>query len=263
MPPKKRYPNESKTSYGKRITRPSYNDLAPFVIFLDPNTFFFGNTKLQPSIGDNLKLNYSIDKTLFSIDYNVESDAIARYQPIVLESGQQVFTSINLDYRNTFSFLISQRYKMNKWWDGSINLLGVNRNMKTKEDKEIKSNYVRINGSQSFKLPKEITFEISGIFQTPSKNGVAELGNYGNMTLGLQRKFSDNSKLGLTLDNIFGFDYNVYTADDLNANYFTNTNYSYEPRIFKLTYTYNFGNNKMKNTRNRSTGSEDIKSRLN
>ncbi|MBK8278756.1 MAG: outer membrane beta-barrel protein [Saprospiraceae bacterium] len=27
-------------SYSKRITRPTFNDLAPFVILLDPTTFF-------------------------------------------------------------------------------------------------------------------------------------------------------------------------------------------------------------------------------
>lgn len=250
-------------SYSKRITRPSYNDLAPFVIFLDPNTFFFGNTELQPATSNNLKFNYSLNKTLFSIDFNHESNAIARYQPIVLESGQQVFTSLNLDSRKTFSFLVSQRYSIARWWDGSINLLGVHRDIRTKEDEEIKINYIRINGSQSFKLPKEITFEISGIFQTKSKYGVSVLSNYSNMTLGLQKKFSKESKLRLTLNNVFGFKYDDSTAKDLNVNYYTNTNYLYEPRILKLTYTYSFGNSKLKNYRNRSTGSEDIKSRVN
>ncbi|MBK8280493.1 MAG: outer membrane beta-barrel protein [Saprospiraceae bacterium] len=37
-------------SYSKRITRPTFNDLAPFVILLDPTTFWQGNAALQPAI---------------------------------------------------------------------------------------------------------------------------------------------------------------------------------------------------------------------
>ncbi|MBT8234044.1 MAG: TonB-dependent receptor, partial [Bacteroidia bacterium] len=45
-------------SYSRRITRPTFNDMAPFAIFLDPNTFFFGNASLQPAIANNYKVDY-------------------------------------------------------------------------------------------------------------------------------------------------------------------------------------------------------------
>lgn len=250
-------------SYGKRITRPAYNDLAPFVIFLDPNTFFFGNTALQPATSDNLKLDYSVKKTIISFQYSHESDAIARYQPVVLDNGQQVFTSFNLDFRDTYSLSISQRFSFFNWWNGILNLLGVHRQADTQDNQSVQTNYLRINGNQTFKLGKNWSFETSGWFQTEREGGFSTLSNIGNITLGIQKKFSNNSKLSLTLNNVFGFEYDVFTTEDLNVNYFTNTNYSYEPRIFRLSYSFVFGNEKLKGKRNRKTGSEDIKRRVN
>ena len=250
-------------SYGRRITRPAYNDLAPFVIFLDPNTFFFGNTALQPATSDNLKLDYSVKKTIISFQYSHESDAIARYQPVVLDNGQQVFTSFNLDFRDTYSLSISQRFSFFNWWNGSLNLLGVHRQANTQDNQSVQTNYLRINGNQTFKLGKNWSFETSGWFQTEREGGFSTLSNIGNITLGIQKKFSNNSKLSLTLNNVFGFEYDVFTTEDLNVNYFTNTNYSYEPRIFRLSYSFVFGNEKLKGKRNRKTGSEDIKRRVN
>ncbi len=46
-------------SYSKRITRPKFDDLAPFVIFFDPNTFFSGNPAVQPSIANAIKLGFN------------------------------------------------------------------------------------------------------------------------------------------------------------------------------------------------------------
>lgn len=45
-------------SYGRRITRPTYNNLAPFVLFIDPTTFFSGNIYLLPTIKDAFQSTY-------------------------------------------------------------------------------------------------------------------------------------------------------------------------------------------------------------
>lgn len=45
-------------SYGRRITRPNYNDLNPFTYIFDEYTHEGGNTKLHPSFSDNMELAY-------------------------------------------------------------------------------------------------------------------------------------------------------------------------------------------------------------
>lgn len=45
-------------SYGRRITRPNYNDLNPFTYIFDEYTHEGGNTKLRSSFSDNIELAY-------------------------------------------------------------------------------------------------------------------------------------------------------------------------------------------------------------
>jgi hypothetical protein len=52
-------------SYSSRITRPTFNDMAPFVYFVDPNTLFSGNPALQPSISNAVKADFLIKKFIF------------------------------------------------------------------------------------------------------------------------------------------------------------------------------------------------------
>ncbi|HLX66541.1 MAG TPA: TonB-dependent receptor, partial [Puia sp.] len=55
-------------SYSRRIDRPSYQNLNPFVIKIDDYTYTKGNTQLQPQYGNNLSLtwsyNYALSATL-------------------------------------------------------------------------------------------------------------------------------------------------------------------------------------------------------
>lgn len=251
-------------SYGRRITRPTYNDLAPFVIFFDPNTYFFGNSALLPSFTDNVKLDFKYKTYTLSFQYNHERDAIAPYQPTLLEgTTQQVFTSLNLDYRDTYTALLSVPFKLTKWWNIRINTLGAIRKIATKQDENLSEEYIRINGNSSFTLPEGFAIDVSGFYQTESIWGIAKLSPFGNLSLGIQKKISDTSKLRFTFDNIFGFDYDVFTAQGLRQPYATSTNYLYEPRIFKLTYSNLIGNNKLKSSRTRRTGSEEMKGRVN
>jgi hypothetical protein len=251
-------------SYGKRITRPAYSDLAPFIIFIDPSTYFVGNLALQKSLSDNINLNFQWKKSSLTFEYNYESDAISTYQPIVIEgTGNQAFTSINLNLKKMFNVTFFQQYKLKKWLEGNVNIMGVSVAVNTKNNINLFSNYLRVNINQVFNLTKTLSMELTGFYQTKSTEGVSTINNYGNILIGVQKKFSKDKKLSLTFNNILGFKLNYYTAQDLNANYFTSTDYNFEPRIFNLTYSYIFGNKKLRKAREYNTGAEDIKSRIN
>lgn len=250
-------------SYGQRITRPSYNDLAPFIIFLDPNTFFLGNTALRPSRSDNLKLDMTYKKYMLSLQYNHESDAIVRYQPIFLEeTNQQVFTSINLDYRDTYTTLLSVPIEMSNWWNVNVNFTGIYKVLNTQDQQKLSGSYVTLSAIQTFTLPKDFSMELSAYYQSESVDAISNISSFRSLSFGAQKVFNKKSKLRFSFDNIIGFEYDVFTASQLNLNYSINTRYKYEPRIFKLTYTYSFGNSILNSKRERETGSEDIKKRI-
>ncbi|MFK7935319.1 MAG: outer membrane beta-barrel protein, partial [Saprospiraceae bacterium] len=91
-------------SYSRRITRPTFNDMAPFVIFIDPNTFYSGNAALQPALSNTVKVDYRLKTVMMSVSYSKDDDAIARFQPrLDPETNQTVIGSANLNFRETFA----------------------------------------------------------------------------------------------------------------------------------------------------------------
>ena len=54
--------NEINFSYSRRIDRPGYGNLNPFVYYLDPYTFEQGNAFLRPQYTNNFEFNYTYNK---------------------------------------------------------------------------------------------------------------------------------------------------------------------------------------------------------
>ncbi len=67
-------------SYSRRITRPSYDDIAPFVSFVDLNTFSSGNPVLRPTISDAVQGSYTYkDAYVFFDQIQLRSERNCRF----------------------------------------------------------------------------------------------------------------------------------------------------------------------------------------
>src|SRR6185369_8245469 len=85
--------NSINFSYSRRITRPTFKDMAPFVIFIDPYTFFSGNSGLQPAFSDVYKIDYLLKNFVFSVSYTKEDGSIANFQPKNSNSNKQILAA--------------------------------------------------------------------------------------------------------------------------------------------------------------------------
>jgi len=75
------YEKDFQFSYSRRITRPTYNDIAPYVFFWGPNTFSAGNTSLWPTISDAIKAGYHRKQWIISLQFSHSKNEINSYQP--------------------------------------------------------------------------------------------------------------------------------------------------------------------------------------
>ena len=50
--------HELQISYSRRVRRPVYNELSPFVTFSDSRNFFSGNPDLNPEFSDVIELGH-------------------------------------------------------------------------------------------------------------------------------------------------------------------------------------------------------------
>jgi hypothetical protein len=252
-------------SYNRRINRPTFNNLAPFLIFIDPNTFISGNAALQPSIADGIKADFVYKSYAFSVGYTHEDNTISDFQPdINTQSNKQYFIAQNLHKTQTLNSTISLPVSITSWWFAQTNINGTWQQVQGdyKESKVTLSQFnYNISGFQSFTIVKDFNFECSGFFQSPSLMGISKGKSFGMLNLGIQKKF-DNSTLKFGVDDIFS-SMRWTTIIDLPAeNIYSNNFLQFSRRIFKLTYTQSFGNKILKAKRSRSTASDDVQQRV-
>ncbi|TDQ17534.1 outer membrane receptor protein involved in Fe transport [Algoriphagus boseongensis] len=116
--------NAFQLSYSRRIRRPVYNDLSPYVTFSDQRNFFSGNPDLNPEYTDAFELGhikYFEKATLFSTVYFRNTvDKIERIRQ-VNEDGFSVTLPYNLTGEKSYGVEFSGDYKVNSWWKLDFN----------------------------------------------------------------------------------------------------------------------------------------------
>ena len=117
--------NGLQLSYSRRVRRPFYNDLSPYVTYSDSRNFFSGNPDLNPEYSDVLELGHikSFDKgTITSaIYYRGTTDKIERIRTVD-SAGNSVTIPENLSSEKAFGIEFIGGYTAFKWWKMDLNL---------------------------------------------------------------------------------------------------------------------------------------------
>lgn len=253
-------------SYSRRINRPDFTQLAPFVIFVDPNTLLSGNVALQPAYTDALRLGYRYKSYFFSLDYGYTNDAISRFQPQVdQETNQQINASVNMEYQQNLSASISFPLQLTDWWSMRNNIVGFwqeNRIPQGDESVNISATTLRVNHTQTFQLPSQWSAEFSAFYMSPVAFGLVISKPFGDLALGFQKKFGESrSSMSINFTNLLQTYFRSEIEDD-NVDFAYRGQFGFAERRVRVTYTYNFGNQGVKANRQRSTGSEEERRRV-
>jgi hypothetical protein len=247
-------------SYTKRISRPTYSDLASYVTYNDPMSVFSGNPLLKPAITHNFKIGYSHFSLLFSSDNN----PIVGYQQATGPDKNLVYISPqNLSWQHALTFQTNLPFKVFSWWEMNYNLIGSLRQFKADYTVlPFVKTYLSysLNFSESFKLPKQFSLELSGVYNSSSyygtiqgdPSGVLNLGiKKGNFTLSVSDLFRTDrisNHAGTVAKEVFDTKYHVLVYPE--STYFP---------IIKLTYSRSFGAGVKKE---RKDGAKDERDRV-
>jgi hypothetical protein len=250
-------------SYSRRISRPSFFQLAPFVIFNDPNNFYSGNISLLPAFTDALKMEYRYKTFLISLLYSYDKNSISIFQPQVNEDNKQVSTSQNLDYRQNFGLVVTVPIQFTKWWELQMNATANTTSLRAnylESPIELSIGSFTVNAIQKFTITKSISAELTAYYQSKQYFGVIELSGVGGFDFGIEKRFT-NSSLRLSYTDIFetvNYNFNTYIESQ---GLHSHTLIDWETTIFTVTYSLNFGNGMLKGA-NRKSGSSDEQNRL-
>ncbi len=252
-------------SYSRRIDRPSYQQLNPFVQYLDPFTLDSGNPYLNAQFTHNIEFAYNFKEFSLSFNYaNVKGmiTQVSRQNDLTkqIEVQRQNFGHANLYNANLFVPI-----KFTKQWSMQSNFSAIYQDYEdgTLTGAQFQKSKVsfNFNTSQSFTFSKTFRAELSFWYDSPRIRGVEEttIAQYA-LNLGLQKSLMQNRlKLRLGVDDILNTNYWEGQMKYQNVDmYITN---HYVNRRATLSVNYSFGNQQVKSARNRKTALDDIKGR--
>jgi hypothetical protein len=254
-------------AYSRRITRPTFWNLAPFVIFMDPNTFFSGNPALQPAITDNTNVSLSLKSKVISFSYSSEQAPITNFSPHVdSATNKQTLAAENQKNEKTFSLSLSLPITVTKWWNMQLSLAGNYQQLSGQyknEPVELQTKNLFVSILESIKLPKDYSFSFTGFYNSGGLFGISRAEGFGSLDMGVQKK-SHNQKniFRLNWTNALNTEKFKFSANIPEKNLFSSGQILFLHPGVHLTFTHNFGSDKIKAKRNRSTGAEDEKDRL-
>lgn len=116
--------NDLQISYSRRVRRPFYNDLSPFMTFSDSRNYFSGNPDLDPEFSNVYEIGHlknfergSISSSVYYRDTRGKIDRIRT----VDENGNSVTLPQNLNYEKAGGVEFTAEYNPIRWWKLDVN----------------------------------------------------------------------------------------------------------------------------------------------
>jgi len=265
--------SELQFSYTKRISRPSYNDLASYLQYNDPMSVSTGNPSLRPTITHNLKIGYTFEGYSFSLIGSRDDHPIILYQQKESPAHDLMYLAPqNMVYQNHLSLQMSLPVAVTRGWTMTYGWVGGLRQFKLDHTEEkLRKTYFAysLNGSQTFILPKSFTLEVSGWYNSSQYQGSKKIDRYGMLNAGLKRELNKNrGSIQLSVTDLLKsmrvsgyFGALTKEAFSLQAHYVYAAE-SASNRIVRVTYTRSLGNSKAKGKGSRGTVSNDERERI-
>jgi outer membrane receptor protein involved in Fe transport len=194
-------------NYSRRINRPNFFQLMPFIDFSDPQNISVGNANLKPEFTNSFEVSYNNSykkgaNFLTSAYFKHNTNLITRYQYLGVnpDTAEYYSSSDSLPYNTyinanngfTFGLEITNRIPVTTWWDNTINfnLFNSRINLKDQFAGEITNQrtswFIKLNNS--FKLAKTLSVQFSGDYYArtvlPQEGGRGGRGGGGGMMFG-------------------------------------------------------------------------------
>lgn len=252
--------HEVGVSYSRRIDRPDYSSLNPFIDYLDLYSYRQGNPFLKPQYTNSFELSYSFKKTLnATLGYSHTSDVMT--DVLLTDTARKtIFISVqNLAKQDSYNLNLSYPVAITEWWSTNNNLTTYYNNFQTPDilGNPYKSGRLayNLNTTQTLTLNPSTKFEWSGYFQSKQVYGTLLIAAQYGIDLGASKSFMDNKlNLKFAANDVFKLQKSKITSALAGQNYVVNERW--ESQVFRLTCTYRFGSKDVKGARQRSSSSE-------
>jgi iron complex outermembrane receptor protein len=235
--------NQFGVSFGRRIDRPAYQDLNPFLFFIDKYTYGQGNPYLKPQYSNNIEvshifkgvltttINYSSTKNMFMETFDQEGEyaTIVRRGNIGRREHAGIAINAQIPVGKWLTSIIYTNYNYNKF-TGSLNGEVLNA----------EAGSLTFNINNQFRFNTVWSAEISGWYRTKGIEGQIAIQPMGQLAAGISRQvLKGKGSVKLNVRDLF---YTQIVKGQMN---FKSTEVSFinrrDSRVANLSFTYRFG----------------------
>lgn len=258
--------NQFNFSYSRRINRPDYDNLNPFVFFLDSLTYEQGNPYLQPQFTQNFELSHTYKRFLTTtVNYTQTNDIITQLLKQDTEKKTTFQTTENFNKMKQIGISVMANFKIEKWWNTNIYLNVFNNHyqgMYQADPVDIQFTSFMGNMTNSFSFGKGWSAEISGWYRSKTTEGLLVANEMWAVNSAIAKqilKMKGTIKAGVR--DIFWTQrfsgYAKYSDVDVDVSS------KRDSRQFNITFNYRFGKKNIPPARRKTGGASDEQNRVN
>lgn len=263
-------------SVSRRIDRPGYSQLDPFLFQVDASIYSTGDPLLQPQFTWSYELNYTLKSMNFTLGYSrttqPQSSVLAKILDVIptfeIKAGEDsnitVQIPVNLTSSDYFGLTVTLPVRINGWWN-MMNNLNVFYNKFNGNLGGAQLNdgapAANIRTTNSFTLKKGWSAELNANLSTGGRYGYMVMQPQWGIGLGAQKNIMQGKgTIRFNITDIFWTN-RPNAKVEYEGSYIENWTAYRETRVANLSFTYRFGNNKVQQARRRTTGSEEERQR--
>ncbi|MBI5371814.1 MAG: TonB-dependent receptor [Sphingobacteriales bacterium] len=241
-------------NYGRRLERPDYGDLNPFILFLDKYTFEQGNPNLRPQFSHNIELSHTYKGFLnTTLNYTRTTDMINDVLEQDPDKNETAIRKQNIAKQRQYGISVSAGGQLTKWWSGNVYANVYNNYFKgilNGDPVKIDATTAQFNGSTQFKFKKTWSAELNGFYRTGGVDGVFRINGFGMLNLGLSKQlFKGKGSLRFNIRDI------LYSQKIRGTIKYSNIDAAFQQhrdsRQAALGFTYRFSKGKLNNNNSR------------
>ena len=247
-------------TYSRRIDRPAYQDLNPFEFKLDEYTFMKGNINLRPQYTNSFGITHTYKYKLnIGLNYSHVNDMFTQIIDTV-ETSKAFFSRKNLATQDIVNLSVSYPFQHKSYsLFTSINSNYSKYQADFGSGRKIDLDAFGFNFfmQNSLKFAKTWTAELSGFYNAPTiYMGSFKGKSIYNVDAGISKQFmKGKATVKASVSDVFHTLKFGATSDFAGQSMIFS--YRQESQQFKLAVNFRFGNNKVKPSRQRTSGAED------
>lgn len=236
-------------SYSRRITRPRFRNLNPFITYSNPLSLFAGNPNLQPQFTDSYEIGVLQNRKSASIYvglyYRYTTDVVQRIQRTI-EEGITERLPVNLGVRDDIGLEANINYDLNKKIRFNSNINFFNSQTDGGESFSAEATTVSTRMGAFYRNSKLFNAQLSWFYRAPQNRPQGTRQSIQSLDVGLSKDvLKNNGTIAFNVSDLFNT--RKFRGETITETFTTDSEFQWRRGpIAVLSFTYRLNQKKQK-----------------